>query len=81
MDLDPSENLYENLRLKEEFLRLLTDHSRESGLMKYELLSNILLLPDTWSPETGMVTATFKLRRKIIEDRYRHQLRQLYHRQ
>jgi len=81
MDLDPSENLYENLRLKEEFLRLLTDHSRESGLMKYELVSNILLLPDTWSPETGMVTATFKLRRKIIEDRYRHQLRQLYHRQ
>ena len=81
MDLDTSENLYENLRLKEEFLRLLTDHSRESGLMKYELVSNILLLADTWSPETGMVTATFKLRRKIIEDRYRHQLRQLYHRQ
>jgi long-chain acyl-CoA synthetase len=48
------------------------------GLARYETLKKILLVPDEFSANDGTLTATLKLRRKAVEERYRTQIDDLY---
>jgi long-chain acyl-CoA synthetase len=48
------------------------------GLARYETLKKVLLVPDEFSASDGSLTPTLKLRRKVIEERYREQIDQLY---
>jgi long-chain acyl-CoA synthetase len=50
------------------------------GLARYEKLKKILLVPDEFSQSDGSLTPTLKLRRKIIEERYRRQIDEMYDR-
>ena len=36
------------------------------------------LVVDEWSPQSGMVTAAFKLKRKPIEIRYKKEIEEMY---
>jgi long-chain acyl-CoA synthetase len=47
-------------------------------LARFEKLKRILLVADEFSPENGALTPTMKLKRKVIEERYRRQIDQLY---
>jgi long-chain acyl-CoA synthetase len=47
-------------------------------LARFEKLKRILLVADEFSPENGALTPTMKLKRKVIEERYRSQIDQLY---
>jgi long-chain acyl-CoA synthetase len=35
-------------------------------------------VPDQFSPEDGTLTASMKLRRRVVEERYRDQIEDLY---
>jgi long-chain acyl-CoA synthetase len=48
------------------------------GLARYETLKKILLVPDEFSSIDGSLTPTLKLRRRVIEERYREQIDDLY---
>lgn len=48
------------------------------GLARYETLKKVLLIPDEFSAMDGTLTPTLKLRRKVIEERYRLQIDLLY---
>jgi long-chain acyl-CoA synthetase len=48
------------------------------GLARHETLKKVLLVPEEFTPEDGTLTATLKLRRKAIEERYRKQINDLY---
>jgi long-chain acyl-CoA synthetase len=48
------------------------------GLARYETLKKVLLVPDEFSAMDGSLTPTLKLRRKIVEQRYRQQIDDLY---
>jgi long-chain acyl-CoA synthetase len=48
------------------------------GLARYEQLKKVIVLPDEFTPEDGTLTASFKLRRRAIEARYRALIDQLY---
>jgi long-chain acyl-CoA synthetase len=48
------------------------------GLAHFERLKKVLLVPDEFSANDGTLTPTLKLRRKAIEERYRHQIDALY---
>lgn len=48
------------------------------GLARHETLKRILLVPVEFTAEDGTLTATLKLRRKAIEERYRKQINDLY---
>ena len=48
------------------------------GLARYETLKKVLLVPDEFTANDGALTPTFKLRRKVIEERYRKQIDDLY---
>ena len=54
-------------------------HLRKCGrLAKYEIPQAIRLVPEMWTPDTGLVTAALKLKRKSIQDRYHHLIHQMY---
>jgi long-chain acyl-CoA synthetase len=48
------------------------------GLARYETLKKVLLVADEFTATDGTLTPTLKLRRKVIEDRYRKQIDDLY---
>jgi long-chain acyl-CoA synthetase len=48
------------------------------NLARFEKLKRVLLVPDEFTAENGALTPTLKLRRRIIEERYRRQIDELY---
>ena len=48
------------------------------NLARFEKLKRVLLVPDEFSIANGALTPTMKLRRRVIDDRYRHQVDDLY---
>jgi long-chain acyl-CoA synthetase len=48
------------------------------NLARFEKLKRVLLVPDEFTPENGALTPTMKLRRKVIEERYRRQIDEIY---
>jgi len=48
------------------------------GLARFETLKKILLVPEEFTANDGTLTATLKLRRKTVEERYRKQIDDLY---
>jgi long-chain acyl-CoA synthetase len=52
--------------------------STNENLARFEKLKRVLLVPDEFSADNGVLTPTMKLRRRILEERYRHQIDDLY---
>jgi long-chain acyl-CoA synthetase len=48
------------------------------GLERFETPSRIKLVEEVWLPDTGLVTDSFKLKRKSIELHYAKKLENLY---
>jgi long-chain acyl-CoA synthetase len=48
------------------------------NLARFEKLKRVLLVPEEFTPENGALTPTMKLRRRVIEERYRKQIDELY---
>ncbi|MFZ0770632.1 MAG: long-chain fatty acid--CoA ligase [Candidatus Sulfotelmatobacter sp.] len=48
------------------------------NLARFEKLKRVVLVPDEFSADNGALTPTLKLRRRVIEDRYRKQIDELY---
>jgi len=48
------------------------------NLARFEKLKRVLLVPDEFTADNGALTPTLKLRRRVIEDRYREQIDKLY---
>jgi long-chain acyl-CoA synthetase len=48
------------------------------NLARFEKLKRVLVVPDEFTPDTGVLTPTLKLRRRVVEERYRKQIDELY---
>ncbi|MGA7548131.1 MAG: long-chain fatty acid--CoA ligase [Candidatus Sulfotelmatobacter sp.] len=48
------------------------------SLARFEKLKRVLLVPDEFTADNGALTPTLKLRRRVVEDRYRRQIDDLY---
>jgi long-chain acyl-CoA synthetase len=48
------------------------------NLARFEKMKRVLVVAEEFTPENGAMTPTMKLRRKVIEDRYRRQIDNLY---
>ena len=55
----------------------LNQHARES-LQKFEIPQKYALISTPWTPDTGLVTSSMKLKRKAIQSRYFDIIHQLY---
>lgn len=48
------------------------------NLARFEKLKRVLLVADEFTPENGALTPTLKLRRRMVEERYRSQIEEVY---
>jgi len=49
-----------------------------SGLARYETMKKVLLVPDEFTIENGELTPSMKLKRRVVEQRYKSQIERLY---
>ncbi len=59
-------------------LGVITAQGKAIGLQKFEIPKAIYLVPESWTPESGLVTAAFKLKRKPIQTRYQKAIDDMY---
>lgn len=72
------EQLLDNGVLVQEVLKTIQALGQQKKLKRTQIPSKIRLISEEWSPESGMVTASFKLRRREIERHYESDIKQLY---
>jgi long-chain acyl-CoA synthetase len=64
--------------VRDEVVRQLREYGAKNGLKTFEVPAKVLLVLDEWTPDNGLVTAAFKIRRKFIYDEYRKELEATY---
>lgn len=57
---------------------VIKEYGKKKKLNKFEIPSKIALCEEAWTPETGLVTAAFKIRRKEINEKYKKVIKELY---
>ena len=72
------EDLCVDPHVNRKVLDLIKQQGVSAGLQKFEIPKAVHLVVDEWNPESGLVTAAFKLKRKPIEIRYKKDLESMY---
>ena len=54
-------------------------HSVNEGLANFETIKRFHLVPDEWSMDSGELTPTMKLRRRVVVQRYAAEIAAFYH--
>jgi len=72
------EELCSNAQLVKAILGDIQKHSVKCRLEKFEIPQRLTLISDIWTPDMGLVTAAFKLKRKNIQDHYQHCIDRMY---
>jgi len=72
------EQLCNDPDLVSEVLKILSLHGRKNGLEKFEIPTKIQLCPEVWMPDSGLVTAAFKLKRKAIQNAFQSSIDKMY---
>lgn len=64
--------------MEKEVLKVLAEAAMAANLEKFEIPVKIRLSPDPWTPETGLVTDAFKLKRKELTAFYQTDIERMY---
>ena len=66
-------------KVRELFDGIVAEVNRD--LAQFEKLKKVLLVADEFSVADGSLTPTLKLKRRVVEERYRQRIQQLYENQ
>ena len=69
----PAEKVPEPAEILAEHVRKVNEH-----LASFETIKNFLILPEDFTVENGLLTPTFKIKRKAVEDKYQQEIADLY---
>ena len=58
--------------------KALIDHGKHHKLEKFEIPTKVRLISTAWTPEMGLVTAAFKLKRKELQIKYQEDIDKMY---
>ena len=64
--------------VKAALCKALLSFGLSNGLEKFEIPKKISLVQDEWTPESGLVTAASKLKRKEVEKFYLSEIEKMY---
>jgi len=67
-----------NSKVEKLMLDEIKKHAISRRLEKFEIPQAVKLVSEVWTPDLGLVTAAFKLKRKTIQDRYQHLIDRMY---
>lgn len=70
--------LCEDERVKAQVLKEINAHGKKTGLSRWEIPAAISLTLEPWTPDSGLVTAALKLRRKQLKDFYESLILDMY---
>lgn len=68
-------------KFEESVLKTLQEIATKAHRKPFELVKSIRILEDEWTPENGMVTASAKIRRSKVEERYKQTIEELFEKQ
>ncbi|ODN03288.1 Long-chain-fatty-acid--CoA ligase 4 [Orchesella cincta] len=72
------EMLCNDPEIEQAVLKEIQSHGAKCRLQKFEIPGAVKLCIEVWSPDMGLVTAAFKLKRKNIQDRYQGDINRMY---
>ncbi|KAM4728255.1 long-chain-fatty-acid--CoA ligase 3b [Anableps anableps] len=72
------EELCNNPLMEREVLRIITEAAISGKLERFEIPKKIRLSAEPWTPETGLVTDAFKLKRKELKTHYQEDIERMY---
>ncbi|KAG9341746.1 hypothetical protein JZ751_018812 [Albula glossodonta] len=72
------EEFCNNPIMEKEVLKEITEVAKSIKLQRFEIPVKVRLSPEPWTPETGLVTDAFKLKRKELKDHYLHDIERMY---
>ncbi|KAF6361006.1 acyl-CoA synthetase long chain family member 3 [Rhinolophus ferrumequinum] len=72
------EELCNSCEMENEVLKVLSEAAISASLEKFEIPVKIRLSPEPWTPETGLVTDAFKLKRKELKTHYQADIERMY---
>jgi long-chain acyl-CoA synthetase len=70
------EELVAHSRVRELYEGMVADLNRD--LAQFEKLKKVLLIAEEFSADNGLLTASMKLRRRAVEERYRERIEEMY---
>ncbi|KAL5315222.1 hypothetical protein ACEPPN_017873 [Leptodophora sp. 'Broadleaf-Isolate-01'] len=65
-------------KIQREVLHQMQAIGRRSGLAGIEMIVGVVLADEEWTPQNGLVTATLKLNRKALSDKYQREIEAAY---
>jgi len=70
--------LCEDSDIVQAVVKTLGIHGIKSNLEKFEIPRMVTLAPEAWTPESGLVTAAFKIKRQVIKTFFQSDIDQMY---
>ncbi|XP_070692720.1 long-chain-fatty-acid--CoA ligase 4 [Pempheris klunzingeri] len=64
--------------MEREVLKAIKEVAAKIKLQRFEIPVMVHLSPEPWTPETGLVTDAFKLKRKELKNHYLHHIERMY---
>uniref|UniRef100_A0A7N8X4J9 long-chain-fatty-acid--CoA ligase n=1 Tax=Mastacembelus armatus TaxID=205130 RepID=A0A7N8X4J9_9TELE len=72
------EEICNSSQMEKEALRIITEAAISAKLERFEIPKKIRLSAEPWTPETGLVTDAFKLKRKELKTHYQEDIERMY---
>ena len=72
------EKLIDEKDVGDAVLKELNAHGTRGRLEKFELPYAVTLVHEQWTPESGLITASFKMKRRVIQNFYQQQIDRMY---
>uniref|UniRef100_A0A8C9SZH6 long-chain-fatty-acid--CoA ligase n=3 Tax=Scleropages formosus TaxID=113540 RepID=A0A8C9SZH6_SCLFO len=72
------EDICNHPTMEAEVLKAIKDAAASIKLQRFEIPVKVRLSPEPWTPETGLVTDAFKLKRKELKDHYLNDIERMY---
>ncbi|KAK6310587.1 hypothetical protein J4Q44_G00186420 [Coregonus suidteri] len=71
------EEICNNPDMERDVLRIITEAALSAKLERFEIPKKIRLSAEPWTPETGLVTDAFKLKRKALKSHYQDDIERI----
>lgn len=72
------EEICNSAQMEKEVLRVIKEAAISGKLEQFEIPKKIRLSSEPWTPETGLVTDAFKLKRKELKSHYQEDIERMY---
>jgi long-chain acyl-CoA synthetase len=70
--------LCNNYNVERAASKFIAEHGKRQKLIKFEIPTRYRLCSDLWTPDSGLVTAAFKIKRKELLEKYKDEIKKLY---